>query len=155
MFASHPGATADLSAGTWTAYDALGRPISVSIDSEKGLLTSLTAYLDGGAVRSIDPRGNATTSRFQAFDGPGERVAIAHTHPVDNNFSGFPARITASGSFSRSPQGDLDVLYRFANNGYLATPNGNIIKFDYIGLRRAMRSGVVDLDATEFVSRVK
>jgi len=110
VFASHPGATADLSAGTWTTYDALGRPISVSIDSEKGLLTSLTAYLDGGAVRSIDPRGNATTSRFQAFDGPGERVAIAHTHPVDNNFSGFPARITASGSLSLEVRREIWML---------------------------------------------
>lgn len=44
-FASYPGATSSLSTGQWTEYDALGRQVAVSQDSEHGLLTTLTQYL--------------------------------------------------------------------------------------------------------------
>lgn len=81
VFASHPGTGSDLSAGTWTTYDALGRQTSVSIDSEKGILTSLTAYLEGGAVKSVDARGNATTSEFQTFGEPSIGAPVSILHP--------------------------------------------------------------------------
>lgn len=87
------------------------------------------------------------------YDGWGTRVAIAHTHPVNNNFSGLPARITSSGGFANRG-GDLQLLFASGVNGYLATPNGTILKFDYMGLRAAMGSGVTNVDAAKFVSRM-
>lgn len=70
VFASHPGESAVLSTGTWTGYDALGRQTSVSVDSEAGLLTSLTSYLAGGGLKVVDPKGNTTLTTFQAFGAP-------------------------------------------------------------------------------------
>src|SRR3546814_9513972 len=43
-FASYLGTTDALSTGFWTDYDALGRVIARSQDSEKGLLTTLSSY---------------------------------------------------------------------------------------------------------------
>jgi hypothetical protein len=62
--------------GTWslpgihTAYDALARVTSITQDSELGPLVTTTAYLTGFQTRVTDPRGNATTTRFVAYDQP-------------------------------------------------------------------------------------
>jgi RHS repeat-associated protein len=57
--------------GTWTLYDALGRPTSVSQDSEHGLLTTRTEYLSGFQTRVTNPRGHQTTTTlYQAYDEP-------------------------------------------------------------------------------------
>ncbi|MBH1476254.1 RHS repeat protein [Stenotrophomonas maltophilia] len=62
--------------GTWKEYDALGRLISSSQDSEHGLLSTLTEYLPGGQMRVTNPRGQVTQTRFQMFDEP------SYEHPV-------------------------------------------------------------------------
>ena len=54
-FASYPGTTSSLSTGQWTEYDALGRPVAKSQDSELGLLTTVTQYLPGFQTRIIEP----------------------------------------------------------------------------------------------------
>ena len=82
VFSSHPGGSAALSAGTWTSYDALGRQTSVSVDSETGLLTSLTSYLSGGSLKVVDPKGNATVTKFQAFGAPSTDAPVLITHPA-------------------------------------------------------------------------
>ncbi|WP_440841486.1 RHS repeat domain-containing protein [Pseudoxanthomonas sp. 22568] len=70
-FASYPGTTDALITGTWTEYDALGRVTAVSQDSELGLLTTTTEYLNGFLTRVTSPKGIKTETRYQAFDQPG------------------------------------------------------------------------------------
>lgn len=81
VFASYPASSASVSAGTWTTHDALGRIRSVSTDSELGLLTSRTDYLQGGLMRVINPRGQVTTTRFQAFGEPSTQAPVLITQP--------------------------------------------------------------------------
>lgn len=99
-FASYPGSSASLSAGTWTTHDALGRIHSVSVDSEQGVLTSRTDYLQGGLMRVTNPRGQVTTTRFQAFGEPAVEDPLEITHPeaavteVARDVFGKPTSIT-------------------------------------------------------------
>lgn len=81
VFASHWGTSATLNAGNWTTYDALGRQRSVSVDSESGLLTTLTDYPGGGQMKVTDARGNITTTRFQAFGAPSTDAPTFISHP--------------------------------------------------------------------------
>ena len=81
VFASYPGGTSALNAGTWTTHDALGRVRAVSVNAESGLLTTLTEYLGGGQVRQTDPRGNVTTTQFQAFGEPSIDAPVTVSHP--------------------------------------------------------------------------
>lgn len=61
----------DLANGIRTAYDVLGRATSSSQDAEFiDPLVSSTTYLSGGAKRTVDPKGIATTTWYQAFDQP-------------------------------------------------------------------------------------
>ncbi|MCH6484868.1 RHS repeat protein [Pseudoxanthomonas sp. LH2527] len=71
-FASYPGETDALTTGTWTLYDALGRPTSTSQDSElsPGLLTTTIQYLTGFQQQVTNPRGFSTVTQYQAFDVP-------------------------------------------------------------------------------------
>jgi YD repeat-containing protein len=86
-FASYPGTTDALTTGTWTWYDALGRPTQVTQDSELGALTTKTRYLDGFRTQVTPPRGqpaNAayqTTTSFLAWDQPTTDFPVAITHP--------------------------------------------------------------------------
>lgn len=118
-FASYPGGTATLSAGTWTEYDALGRTSSVSVDSEHGLLTTTTRYLAGGEVRVVDPRGSASTTRFQAFGSPStdSPVSIAQVEGVlteiGRDIFGKPRHITR-----RNQDGTTQVRRDYIYNGY-------------------------------------
>lgn len=118
-FASYPGATATLSAGTWTEYDALGRKSSVSVDSEHGLLTTTTSYLAGGEVRVVDPRGSASTTRFQAFGSPStdSPVSIAQVEGVlteiGRDIFGKPRHITR-----RNQDGTTQVRRDYVYNGH-------------------------------------
>ncbi|WP_249405158.1 RHS repeat protein [Stenotrophomonas sp. CFBP 13725] len=81
VFSSYPGSSTALTAGTWTTHDALGRVRAVSVDAESGLLTTLTEYLGGGQIRQTDPRGNVTTTQFQAFGEPSTESPVAISHP--------------------------------------------------------------------------
>ncbi len=81
IFASYPGTTDALSAGTWTEYDALGRATSVSLDSEQGPLTTVTQYQAGNATLTTSPRGLSTRTGYQAFDQPGNDAPVWIQHP--------------------------------------------------------------------------
>lgn len=80
-FTSYPGSSDALTAGTWTEYDALGRPTSASQDSEQGLLTTVTEYLPGNQTRVTDPRGFQTVTGYQVFDQPNYDAPVWILHP--------------------------------------------------------------------------
>ncbi|TDR37865.1 RHS repeat-associated protein [Tahibacter aquaticus] len=73
-FVSYPqrgvGSYLDVSNGSRTSYDALGRTIRVEHDSEWGVLATTTEHLDGLRTRVTNPRGLATTSNYMAWGEP-------------------------------------------------------------------------------------
>lgn len=117
-FASHPAITPSAGAGIWTTYDALGRARSVSVDSELGRLTTVTDYLAGGEVRVTNPRGHATTTRFQAFGSPSTDAALSITLPegvvteIDRDVFGKPRSITR-----RSQDGSTRLTRNYVYDG--------------------------------------
>lgn len=105
-FASYPGSSDALNAGTQTQYDALGRATSVSQDSELGKLTTTTEYLAGNQTRVTDPRGNRTLTGYQAFDQPAYDKPVWIQHPegaytdIARDVFGKPLTITRRNSGS-------------------------------------------------------
>ena len=105
-FTSYPSASGTPTQGTWNEYDALGRPTSVSQDSELGLLTTSTAYLSGFQTRITNPRGQQTTTRYLAWDQPTTDYPIAITHPggaftdISRDVFGKPVALTRRNSNS-------------------------------------------------------
>lgn len=71
--------------GTWTFYDALGRVTSVSQSSEfaapNDLLTTLTSYETGFKTKVTSPKGQVTTTSYQAYDQPSYDWPVAISHP--------------------------------------------------------------------------
>lgn len=119
VFASHPGESAVLSTGTWTGYDALGRQTSVSVDSEAGLLTSLTSYLAGGGLKVVDPKGNTTLTTFQAFGAPSTESPVSIIHPagaftdIDRDIFGKPRSIVR-----RNQDGSARIARNYVYDGH-------------------------------------
>lgn len=68
--------------GSRTSYDALDRPTRMEQDSELGVLATVTAYQTGFKTKVTDPRGNATTTSYMAYDEPTTDWPIAITHPA-------------------------------------------------------------------------
>jgi RHS repeat-associated protein len=56
--------------GTHTEYDALGRVTKVKQDSELGVLTTSTDYLNGFQTKTTNPKGVVTRQGYQVFDAP-------------------------------------------------------------------------------------
>ncbi len=83
-FASYPVTVHNPTTGTWTEYDALGRPTSVSQDSElsPSLLTTTMEYLAGFQTRVTNPNGHQTTTRYLAWDQPTTDFPVHVTHPA-------------------------------------------------------------------------
>lgn len=71
--------------GIHTAYDALGRVVTVKQDSEFGKLTTLSEYLDGLQTRITNPRGFKTDTLYSAYDQPTADWPIAIVHPEGAN----------------------------------------------------------------------
>ncbi len=84
VFASYPTSTSNPDKGVWTSYDALGRQVSQSQDSEQGLLTTTMSYL-GDAAGSLtllrNPRGGETRTWHQVFDEPSYNRPIRIAEP--------------------------------------------------------------------------
>ncbi len=73
VFSSYPSASSTPDKGVWTQYDAIGRVVRRSQDSELGLLTTSTAYGSDGQgsyTLSTRPDGRSEQTWFQAFDQP-------------------------------------------------------------------------------------
>lgn len=107
-YASYPtrsiNSVAEYPAGSYSAYDALGRPTRTLADSELGVLTTTTDYLDGFQKRVTNPRGFATTTAYQAFDEPSESAITGITAPegvsisIHRDVFGKPLAITRGGN---------------------------------------------------------
>jgi RHS repeat-associated protein len=67
--------------GSKSVYDALGRVTQVQQDSELGVLTTTTAYQSGLKIKVTDPRGNATTTSYLAYDQPTTDWPVAIARP--------------------------------------------------------------------------
>jgi YD repeat-containing protein len=70
--------------GMRTTYDALGRPLQVTTNSElaQDTLTTTYAYLTGFQTQVIDPRTATTTTTFQAFDTPSTKAPVYIEMPL-------------------------------------------------------------------------
>lgn len=106
-FASYPGTTSSLSTGQWTEYDALGRPVAKSHDSEQGLLTTTIAYLPGFQTEVTDPLFNKTTTTdYLTYDQPTTNWPVTISHPegafthITRETLGKPTRFRRSNSAS-------------------------------------------------------
>ncbi|MCW0377594.1 hypothetical protein NB697_000440 [Xanthomonas sacchari] len=119
IFASYAGVTDNLTTGKWTTYDAFGRIVSVSQDSEQGLLTTLTEYLQGNQTRVTDPRGNQTVTGYQVFDNPDYSAPIWIQHPegaytdINRDIFGKPLSIRR-----RDANGAVSVTRSYVYDGY-------------------------------------
>lgn len=102
VFNSYPNKSSAAATGIWTEYDALGRVISTSRDSEKGLLISTRAYANNTTVIVTDPRGYQSISRYEAFGAPDYTMPLQVTRPDGSrqttvrNVFGLPTEIKQS-----------------------------------------------------------
>jgi len=91
--------------GSWSSYDALGRPSQSTSNSELGNLTTTTTYLTGNRVAVKTPRGHTTTT-YQAFDQPEQTAPTLIQAPegatttIARDRWGKAQSITRSGSYS-------------------------------------------------------
>lgn len=81
-FKSYPAPSEAATAGIWTEYDAIGRLVSTSQDSEHGVLTTLTEYLPGSKARTTDPMGRQTITSYQMFDQPTYEAPVEVIQPM-------------------------------------------------------------------------
>ncbi|MEL1264111.1 RHS repeat protein [Pseudoxanthomonas putridarboris] len=120
-FASYPGTSDALTSGMWTYYDALGRPVQTTQDSELGSLTTTTEYLPGLQTRVTPPRGTAsrTTTSYLAWDEPTTDFPIAIAHPagaftdIARDVFGKPTAITR-----RNSGGTITLNRSYVYDGY-------------------------------------
>jgi RHS repeat-associated protein len=113
VFESYPQREIDavniVASGVTRVYDGLGRISQHSQTSELGPLNTNTSYLSGFQRQTINPRGFATTTAFQAFDTPSEDSITAIAAPEGVNVSisrdvfGKATAITRSGSYAGVP----------------------------------------------------
>lgn len=103
--------------GSKTVYDALGRVLTVEQDSELGVLTTTTAYQSGFKIKVTNPRNNATTTSFMAYDQPTTDWPVAIVHPggaytdIERDPFGKPMAITR-----RNSTGTVSLTRSYAYN---------------------------------------
>lgn len=108
--------------GSSTAYDGLGRPINTFADSELGLMTTSIAYLSGFQKSVTNPRGFATTTSYQTFDGPSESAIATTAAPegvsvaIGRDVFGKPTSITRSGAYYGSGPASVTRSYVYDIN---------------------------------------
>lgn len=71
----------DVTQGTRTTYDVLGRTTRIEQDSEQGVLATASVYLPGLQVRVTNPRGLSTVTGYMAWDEPNYDLPIASVQP--------------------------------------------------------------------------
>jgi len=121
IFASYLGATDALSGGIWTNHDALGRVVSISQDSELGLLITATAYGSAGGYNTLvtNPRGQQTRTWYQTFDAPGTGRPTMISAPegatteIGRDVFGKPTSIRR-----RNADSSLSVTRSYVYDGY-------------------------------------
>jgi RHS repeat-associated protein len=129
-FVSHPtasvGTWAGVTQGTRTTYDALDRVSKVERDSELGILTTTTSYLNnasGPYTLVTNPRTQQTRTWYQMFDQPDYSKPVTVWHPegtythITRDLFGKPTRLRRSNS--SSPTGGTIAINRdYTYNGY-------------------------------------
>ncbi len=120
-FVSYPQAGAlnltDLTTGTTTQYDALGRAIQTLQSSELGTLTSSTAYLSGARMQVTDPKSKVTTTTYQVFDQPSYDAVTLVQAPdginqaIARDVYGNPTAIRQYGSYNGLTKDLTKYLY--------------------------------------------
>jgi YD repeat-containing protein len=102
-YSGAPDITA-MSGGVLTSYDVIGRATVSTQTSELGNLTTTTQYLAGAAKKVTDPKNNATTSWYQAFDQPSYDTVVKVQAPegvvqtIQRDVYGNPLSITQGGA---------------------------------------------------------
>jgi RHS repeat-associated protein len=117
-FTSYPSASSSPSTGTHTDYDVLGRALHTRQDSELGSLVTTIDYLSQSPFTKqvTDPRGNVTTTKFQAFDTPSEEAPMTISAPQGVTIAfardvfGKPTSMTRSGAYGA---GTVSQLRRY------------------------------------------
>ncbi|WP_082443531.1 MULTISPECIES: RHS repeat domain-containing protein [Stenotrophomonas] len=118
-FASYPGSNDALSLGNRTTYDALGRPVAATQDSELGVLTTTIEYLAGFKTRTTNPRGQQTTTSYMAWGQPTTDYPVAVEQPggvytdVARDVFGKPTAIT-----QRNAASSVSVTRRYVYDAY-------------------------------------
>lgn len=118
-FASYPGANSSLTVGTSTGYDALGRPVLVSQNSELGVLNSTSEYLAAFKTRITNPRGQQTTTSYLAYDRPSTDLPVAVVQPegvyadIARDVLGKPTSLT-----QRNASSSTSVTRRYVYDSY-------------------------------------
>jgi hypothetical protein len=90
--------------GVHSQYDALGRNILRSEDSELGALNTSTTFGSGFTRTVVDPRNQSTLTSFQAFDEPSEDAVATIAAPegvslvIARDKFNKPLSITRSGN---------------------------------------------------------
>ena len=105
-FSAYPTAVASsidsLTKGVHTLYDDLGRPTTVTQDSELGPLETVSEYMSQLRTRVTSPKGAVTTTNHLAWGQPSLDMPIAIAHPegvfthIARNFLGNPTALTRS-----------------------------------------------------------
>lgn len=111
-FVSHPvafGTVTSVNKGASTVYDALGRVTATTLDSELGLLGTLTTYPGSAFMKVfVNARGYSTTTEFKTFDAPSEDFPSRIIEPesttteIARDEFGMPTAVTRSGNFQGS-----------------------------------------------------
>ncbi|GAB3353481.1 RHS repeat protein [Lysobacter tyrosinilyticus] len=89
--------------GTRSTYDILGRVKRVEQDSEFGSLVTTTEYLTGFQRRITNPRGFATTQKFEVYDQPSFDMPSSIDAPlgsktlITRDMFGKPTSVTRTG----------------------------------------------------------
>ncbi|WP_313207164.1 RHS repeat protein [Stenotrophomonas sp.] len=100
IFTSYPGVTANGTKGVTTTYDALGRALTTTSDSELGPLVTTREYLDAFTTRTTTANGQQTSTRYLAWDKPVEDFPTSIVHPegarteIQRDVYGKPITIT-------------------------------------------------------------
>ncbi|WP_313458443.1 RHS repeat protein [Stenotrophomonas sp.] len=81
IFSSYPSSNPAAPLGIGKSFDVLGRATGTVQDSELGALVTVVDYLQTGIVRTTDPRGQVTLSRFQQFGEPTYEYPISMELP--------------------------------------------------------------------------
>lgn len=122
VFTSYPTRTASdfrsALPGTYTGYDALGRPNRSEQDSELGRLVTTTEQLGGGSVKVTNPRGIATTTDYLMYGKPSQDTPIRILHAegvvteIQRDTLGKPLSI-----LRRNGDGSISVRRQYVYDG--------------------------------------
>ena len=83
VFASYPGKGDQITQGTRTVYDDLGRVTQIKQDSELGVLTTIREYLPGFKIKTTNAKQLSTITSFMAWDKPDTSFPMRIESPED------------------------------------------------------------------------